>query len=301
MALIICPECRKEISNRATACNSCGYPISKFVNFNNEKLQHIPPHPLSIEKNEYLSKEQINVIKKDERKDVIKKQAFIILSSVLMVFASFLLLLMIVFLPSEIRTLNYPQTAILSVISITFFWIGALLLVVSAIKKKKDKKSRTLVFTALLFLATAILMIPISRAVNSSILSQSGIDRDLRASEYIQQARMGLLATQTIATELVGVGTVTTQDDLIETINSIIRGDKSTRIGERWHDIINDADIENMSGFFGVTFDGLRVVGIHYYTTDDWIVYQSTNYAEFWAPRDTRGSEGNPRPSLPLP
>jgi hypothetical protein len=29
MALINCPECQKEISNKATSCPNCGYPISE--------------------------------------------------------------------------------------------------------------------------------------------------------------------------------------------------------------------------------------------------------------------------------
>lgn len=28
MALVVCPECGKEISNMAKACPSCGYPVS---------------------------------------------------------------------------------------------------------------------------------------------------------------------------------------------------------------------------------------------------------------------------------
>lgn len=32
MALIMCPECGKEISDKANACIHCGYPISEYIN-----------------------------------------------------------------------------------------------------------------------------------------------------------------------------------------------------------------------------------------------------------------------------
>lgn len=35
MALIICPECGKEVSDRAEACPHCGYPINEMVNKEN--------------------------------------------------------------------------------------------------------------------------------------------------------------------------------------------------------------------------------------------------------------------------
>ena len=31
MALIHCPECNKEVSDRAEICVHCGYPISKWI------------------------------------------------------------------------------------------------------------------------------------------------------------------------------------------------------------------------------------------------------------------------------
>lgn len=31
MALIVCPECQKEVSDQAAACPACGYPIHKVV------------------------------------------------------------------------------------------------------------------------------------------------------------------------------------------------------------------------------------------------------------------------------
>lgn len=37
MALIKCPECNKDISNKASACPNCGYPIAKYMNSNEDK------------------------------------------------------------------------------------------------------------------------------------------------------------------------------------------------------------------------------------------------------------------------
>ena len=34
MALINCPECNKEISDKATSCPNCGYPVEKKINKN---------------------------------------------------------------------------------------------------------------------------------------------------------------------------------------------------------------------------------------------------------------------------
>ena len=34
MALIICPDCGKEFSNRAIACPNCGFPTSEIVSDN---------------------------------------------------------------------------------------------------------------------------------------------------------------------------------------------------------------------------------------------------------------------------
>ena len=32
MALIACPECKREVSDVATVCPNCGYPIEKMLN-----------------------------------------------------------------------------------------------------------------------------------------------------------------------------------------------------------------------------------------------------------------------------
>lgn len=36
MALITCPECGREISDRAEACPNCGFPITKSEEMDNE-------------------------------------------------------------------------------------------------------------------------------------------------------------------------------------------------------------------------------------------------------------------------
>ena len=39
MALIICPECRNKISDRAGQCIHCGCPVEKKKVYNNKKKQ----------------------------------------------------------------------------------------------------------------------------------------------------------------------------------------------------------------------------------------------------------------------
>jgi hypothetical protein len=41
MALINCPECGKQISNLATFCPDCGYPLQKSTISNNRQLNDI--------------------------------------------------------------------------------------------------------------------------------------------------------------------------------------------------------------------------------------------------------------------
>lgn len=45
MALVICPECKKEISDRCTVCPHCGYPFSPVQSVPNPvALQNVTPH-----------------------------------------------------------------------------------------------------------------------------------------------------------------------------------------------------------------------------------------------------------------
>jgi ribosomal protein L7/L12 len=41
MALVNCPECGKQISDWATACPSCGFPLQKSPITNNQQLNNI--------------------------------------------------------------------------------------------------------------------------------------------------------------------------------------------------------------------------------------------------------------------
>ena len=54
MALIICPECKCEISDKVKNCVHCGYPISKYK-LQNYKINHIEVD-LSFILNENISK-----------------------------------------------------------------------------------------------------------------------------------------------------------------------------------------------------------------------------------------------------
>jgi ribosomal protein L7/L12 len=41
MALINCPECGKQISDKAASCTDCGYPLQKSTISNNRQLNNI--------------------------------------------------------------------------------------------------------------------------------------------------------------------------------------------------------------------------------------------------------------------
>ena len=57
MALIKCPECNKEISDKVTACPHCGYPLSET---NSEKL--VEEYGEAKQKNKTNKKKSIKVL-----------------------------------------------------------------------------------------------------------------------------------------------------------------------------------------------------------------------------------------------
>lgn len=59
MALITCPECGKEVSDKATACPNCGYPINTVSN-NNEFEFTIKKHIMIFEGKPYDMSELVN-------------------------------------------------------------------------------------------------------------------------------------------------------------------------------------------------------------------------------------------------
>lgn len=40
MSLIICPDCKKQVSDKAKCCPNCGCPISPTVNSSNKSMNH---------------------------------------------------------------------------------------------------------------------------------------------------------------------------------------------------------------------------------------------------------------------
>ena len=39
MALVLCPECKREVSDRAIACPNCGYPMHEELSIESEDIQ----------------------------------------------------------------------------------------------------------------------------------------------------------------------------------------------------------------------------------------------------------------------
>ena len=71
MALIKCPECGKEISDKSSICIHCGYPISEMKQ-NSETLQEelLPENELLLEKQ--LKRDQDSSIKEEKKNFKIK-------------------------------------------------------------------------------------------------------------------------------------------------------------------------------------------------------------------------------------
>lgn len=73
MALIKCPECGKEVSDKAEACIRCGYPINKN-NEVNENLQEelINPNIINVEGKDIDIIQVINLVRQKEKIKAIK-------------------------------------------------------------------------------------------------------------------------------------------------------------------------------------------------------------------------------------
>ena len=67
MALIKCPECGKEISDKAKTCPNCGYPIKKITGTENEILEQTE-----------VGKQQYDIVVQKPRKKISKKSIIII-------------------------------------------------------------------------------------------------------------------------------------------------------------------------------------------------------------------------------
>lgn len=122
MALIKCPECGKEISNAATTCIHCGYPISKHINtikktnspstINNSST-YVPPDlrkglaegigTLPYEEQKKLDLENLKIIKNKSLKHTKIAIAIIIL-------------IFIIYIYAFTRDFNDPQEVLVSLI-----------------------------------------------------------------------------------------------------------------------------------------------------------------------------------------
>ena len=174
MALINCPDCNRQVSDKAPACNGCGYPImpTQLTTCENSSNIYVSKTTPS-ETNDINEAQNNNTIKTEYGVKHNKKNSAIRnLAGILLGIASILLLVQL-FVLIDIRSLSYPSTVILPTITLTIFWIGSLLLLLSARTRYKgyDAKKQTII--AVVLIAVAIIMFPISQSINSSIQSSS--------------------------------------------------------------------------------------------------------------------------------
>lgn len=57
MALITCPDCKKEISSKAESCPNCGYPINSEPSKNRINT---PPPPITVKQKEGCFMQTLN-------------------------------------------------------------------------------------------------------------------------------------------------------------------------------------------------------------------------------------------------
>lgn len=55
MALIICPECNKQVSDRANSCPNCGFPISEYIFEKNQNEEKARIEEYLLNKQDYYS------------------------------------------------------------------------------------------------------------------------------------------------------------------------------------------------------------------------------------------------------
>ena len=81
MALMVCPECGKQVSDQAGACPHCGYPISKHISEQREKADVSAKEVKSAAEAKSAQKngEEVNtIIEKSARKPIPKKKIVIV-------------------------------------------------------------------------------------------------------------------------------------------------------------------------------------------------------------------------------
>ena len=77
MAIIICPECQKEISDKSIYCSHCGHPLSTTKNNNHStnltsnKIQKKEEEQISLNKEEQKIKEIMDATNLPKRKPFI--------------------------------------------------------------------------------------------------------------------------------------------------------------------------------------------------------------------------------------
>jgi uncharacterized membrane-anchored protein len=154
MALIDCLECGKKMSDKAKACPNCGCPL--------QTTQH---NTLTWE-SDYNNQTDINQSKLSEN----GKETSILLPSILLVIASVILLSLLA-IAFTAKTLEYPITAVLSLIWGIAFWVGSFVLYNVAKRKDKGEDTKRQKNIAFILIGLSVVLLPTVWIINRVITS----------------------------------------------------------------------------------------------------------------------------------
>ena len=109
MAIIICPECQKEISDKSIYCSHCGYPLSttknnnQSTNLTSNKIQKKEEEQISLDKEEQKIKEIMDATNLPKRKPFIN---FLLVISIILFIIDFSLIIALSVAPNGTNNNN---------------------------------------------------------------------------------------------------------------------------------------------------------------------------------------------------
>jgi hypothetical protein len=199
MALIKCPECQQEISDKAAACIKCGCPVNAMATKTDTVPAQNPVGQTPVPQMPRLSISQdsepkstvqtygetpykpafetrhYNTAFSGKRQHSTAQNRGNAIKILLIVFASLFLgfatlcLATVFIIGINTDSLEYPLTVVLPLLQAIIFWVGALLLLIAAVKGKRGYWVLKWSIVAASFIAFAILLFPVVRSINASV------------------------------------------------------------------------------------------------------------------------------------